>query len=58
MDEIHLKHYKDGYPLCWPMDKSGVFKGSFKDEEVTCPSCLTYIEEFSRGIVSASSKSG
>jgi hypothetical protein len=42
---VHAKHYKDGYPLCWPMDKMGTFEASFNDTDVTCKECLMYLEE-------------
>lgn len=40
---VHSRHFYDGYPLCWPMDREGEFKGSYKDEEVTCEACLAYM---------------
>lgn len=42
---IHLKHFKDGYPLCWPMDKDGSFEGSFDEKEVDCSECLKILAE-------------
>ena len=45
MDEtVHLQHYLDRYPICWPMDREGAFSGSDKTAEVTCPECVQYIE--------------
>jgi hypothetical protein len=38
---VHLCHFYDGYPLCWPMDQDGEFKGSYKENEVTCPLCIS-----------------
>ncbi len=42
---VHAKHYKDGYPLCWPMDQEGTFEGTWNDGEVTCRECITYMQE-------------
>lgn len=43
---VHLKHYLDRYPICWPMTKSGVFRGSDETEDVTCSECIDYIKEY------------
>lgn len=42
---LHLRHSVDGYPLCWPMDRDGSFKGTFDDAAVTCPDCRRLIAE-------------
>lgn len=42
---VHAKHYKDGYPLCWPMDQVGTFEASYNDGEVTCKDCIVYLQE-------------
>lgn len=42
---IHAKRFKDGYPICWPIDKMGLFEGSFDEGEVTCLDCITYMKE-------------
>lgn len=42
---IHVKHFKDGYPLCWDMDQTGTFEGSWNDAEVTCPKCIKHLQE-------------
>lgn len=41
---FHLRH-PDGYPSCWPMDKTGDFLATNKDEDVGCPACVKLIEE-------------
>lgn len=45
VEPIHLKHFKDGYPLCWPQDKDGDFKGTWLEENVTCPECIKLSKE-------------
>lgn len=40
---VHSQAYTDGRPLCWDEPKHEAFSGSFKAEEVTCKSCLTYL---------------
>jgi hypothetical protein len=42
---VHAKHYKDGYPLCWPLDKNGTFEGSWDEKDVTCKDCIQYMKE-------------
>lgn len=42
---VHAKHFKDGYPLCWPMDQEGLFEGTWDDAQVTCPECLKCLED-------------
>jgi hypothetical protein len=44
-EEIHMLHYKDGYPLCWPMARDGNFVGSHDETEVNCPECIDIIKE-------------
>lgn len=39
-DVVHVEHFLDGYPLCWPMDAEGTFKATRVDADVTCPDCL------------------
>lgn len=43
-DVVHLSHYLDRYPMCWPMDQEGKFLGTDKCSDVTCPKCKQYIE--------------
>lgn len=45
METIHLAHFKDGYPLCWSMDQDGPHTSTFKEEDVTCEACLSYMKE-------------
>lgn len=45
----HLRHFLDGYPLCWPMDRDGPFEGSFDETDVTCADCLGYLHEPQKG---------
>lgn len=45
MDLVHVRHYLDGYPLCWPMDKEGEFNVSEYDQQITCPECKKILEE-------------
>lgn len=48
MDEnpvIHYRHFKDGFPLCWPLSKQGSFRGSYKESEANCPKCFAILEE-------------
>lgn len=48
MDEkpiVHLRHFKDGYPLCWPLEQEGSFRGSYKEGETTCKKCLAALED-------------
>lgn len=42
---VHVKHYLDGYPLCWPMDKMGTFEASFDERDVTCKECIAILQE-------------
>lgn len=42
---IHMRHFRDGYPLCWTLDQDGPFVGSFVDSDVTCPECLRHLGE-------------
>lgn len=42
---IHAKHYKDGFPLCWPMAQEGLFEGTWDEGAVTCPDCIDYMKE-------------
>ncbi len=44
-NEVHLRHFKDGYPLCWDMDQDGEFEGSYDEKDVTCPECPRYLNE-------------
>lgn len=41
---IHLRHFYDGYPLCWPMNKEGDFQGTRDETQITCPACKKIIE--------------
>lgn len=41
---IHLRHFYDGYPLCWNYDQDGPFEGSYLDAEVTCSECLAWMK--------------
>lgn len=40
VEVVHCRHAMDGWPLCWPQDKEGGFRGSYRDADVTCPECL------------------
>jgi hypothetical protein len=42
---VHAKHFKDGFPLCWPMEQEGLFEGTWDDTQVNCPDCLKILEE-------------
>lgn len=42
---VHAKHYKNGYPLCWPMDREGLFEATWNEAEITCKQCLAYMKE-------------
>lgn len=42
---IHVKNFKDGWPLCWSMDKMGTFEGSFNEAETTCTDCIEILKE-------------
>jgi hypothetical protein len=37
---VHLRHFSDGYPLCWDQDREGSFIGAYDEGRVTCPDCL------------------
>jgi hypothetical protein len=41
----HLRHFRDGYPLCWPQDKDGDFDATLVEGKVTCPDCLALMKE-------------
>lgn len=43
-ETVHLRHFKDGYPLCWDYDQDGEFEGSYEDEDVTCKECLKHMK--------------
>ncbi len=42
---VHIAHYFDGYPLCWPMDADGDFEATRVDADVTCPECRKIIAQ-------------
>lgn len=44
-DPVHLAHYLDGYPLCWPMDRDGDFTATSSEPEVTCAACKRHLDE-------------
>lgn len=44
-EPIHLRHSIDGWPLCWPMDREGEFRGTSNAVEVTCHPCLTFMAD-------------
>lgn len=44
-DPVHAKHYKDGYPLCWGIEETGIFEATYNEAEVTCEACLDYMKE-------------
>jgi len=37
---LHLRHFYDGYPLCWPQDREGEFTATPHEALVDCPECL------------------
>lgn len=43
-EEVHLRHFYDGYPLCWTYEQDGEFVGSYEEDEVTCPECRRYMD--------------
>ena len=43
-ETIHLRHYLDGYPLCWPMDREGDFLATEVETKVTCDDCIDALE--------------
>jgi hypothetical protein len=42
----HLRHFYDGYPLCWDYDQDGPFEGTYVESEVDCPDCLGHVAEW------------
>lgn len=44
VEPVHLKHSVDGWPLCWPMEREGEFKGTSHIDAVTCRPCLDALE--------------
>lgn len=42
---VHSKHFKDGYPLCWSMDRMGTFEGSYDEGAVTFKKCIKLLQE-------------
>lgn len=44
-EPVHVAHFLDGYPLCWPMDLDGTFTATRNDAEVTCPDCRAILAE-------------
>jgi hypothetical protein len=42
---VHLRHFHDGYPLCWPMDRDGDHTSTPDEGDVTCPDCRQIISE-------------
>lgn len=45
-EEVHLAHFHDGYPLCWPMDREGTFSATRDERSVTCIDCINYMKEW------------
>ena len=37
---LHLRHFYDGHPLCWPQDQEGEFTATPNEMLVDCPECL------------------
>lgn len=50
MNDVHLKHSLDGWPLCWPQAKNEEFEGTYKLEAVTCPACKKIADEIEKEI--------
>lgn len=44
-EPLHVRHSLDGYPLCWPMDRDGEFRGTFDEAEADCTDCKKVLEE-------------
>lgn len=42
-EPVHSRHFYDGYPLCWPMDREGEHTSTNVDADVTCTDCLAYM---------------
>jgi hypothetical protein len=42
---VHVKHFQDGFPLCWGVGQTGTFEASWNEAEITCQACLTYLKE-------------
>lgn len=40
---VHVRHFIDGYPLCWPMDRDGEFVGEYDESKATCEECLAIL---------------
>ena len=40
---VHLRHFRDGYPLCWTQDQEGGFTATPNETLVDCPECLRII---------------
>lgn len=40
----HLRHFKDGWPLCWSQDQTDAFIGSYDVVDVDCPGCRKHID--------------
>lgn len=45
-DPIHLAHFHDGYPMCWPMDRDGPNSATTVESSVTCPDCRRIVAEW------------
>jgi hypothetical protein len=39
MGPVHIRHSTDGYPLCWPQDADGEFRGTYEAALSTCEPC-------------------
>lgn len=42
---IHLAHFLDGYPLCWPQTQEGEFEATAEEDDVTCNDCRRYLDD-------------
>jgi hypothetical protein len=42
---VHLRHFYDGYPLCWSYEDDGPFEGTGEEEGVDCAECLRFMHE-------------
>lgn len=42
---VHMRHFRDGYPLCWSDVKDVDFEVSSLKDEVSCQECLDIIRE-------------
>lgn len=50
-EPVHLAHFLDRFPLCWPLDLPAVgeYQATLDEELVTCKECLRHMAGGSDG---------